>query len=129
MTRRERSRGCLPCFGGRDRSTADERTPLLADDGVDAALDDLRPIERLAAAFGALRAGSLPSNAQLCDALRYLLRSDLLRSRSQASEGLLGSGGLSRSTQRLIDDARDVIDAAIALLESKNGSWAHRRSR
>ena len=121
MTRRERRRGCLPCCGTRDRSTVDEHTPLLADDRVDAALEDLRPIERLAAAFGALRAGSLPSNAQLLAALRSLLRSDLLQENARASEGALGGSGLSRSTQRLVDDARDVVEAAIALLESKNG--------
>lgn len=121
MTRR--GRGCLPCFGASDRTTANERTPLLAGEPQETALGGSRPIERLAAAFGALRAGSLPSNAQLSDALRCLLRTDLLRRTS--SDGLIG-GGLSGATERLLGDARDVIEAALALLEAKNGSSADR---
>lgn len=108
---------CLSCCRRRSKDRS-EREPLLPKH------DDILPpphnnFDKFADVLAAISAGKLPSQDQLNHALQQLLRSDLLDSRTTAHA--IGYGPLSESGRKVVEDVREVVQAALEVGVQKNG--------
>lgn len=109
---------CSSCCGRRAKDRG-EREPLLPKHN-----DVLPPpqnnFEKFADVLAAIAAGKLPSQDQLNHALQSLLRSDLLDPRATAQA--IGYGPLSESGRKVVEDVRELCQAALEVGLQKNGT-------
>lgn len=107
----------------RSCSKSSERKPLLPTRHGDVTTYQDNPAPpapllcKLADILGALQKGKLPSQDQLNLICQNILKSGLLR--DEAS--IAGHGSLSRSGRRVLDDAREIVEALLQIGLEKNG--------
>lgn len=109
---------CFSCCR-RQRKDRGEREPLLPKHNGDVLPPPQTQFDKLADLLAALSAGKLPSQSQIDHALQSLLKSDILDARAAANA--IGYGPLSESGRRVVEDVREVMQAALEVGVRKNG--------
>ncbi len=115
---------CSSCWGRRQKSLENE--PLLSSRQP----GDRQPpaksqLDRLADVLAALRAGKLPAQDQLNEVMRIALQSDALDGRRAemvlGNQALLTHGSIDESGRKVVEDVKQVIEAALQIGLEKNG--------
>ncbi|KAJ2936572.1 hypothetical protein H1R20_g527, partial [Candolleomyces eurysporus] len=85
-------------------------------------VDEKTVIDKLVDVFAALSKGKLPTQDQFTRMLQVLLSSDVLRSSpiTMAAESIYGTGPSSRRGQKVIEDARNLVQAMLQFTMEKN---------
>ncbi|KAJ2936574.1 hypothetical protein H1R20_g525, partial [Candolleomyces eurysporus] len=85
-------------------------------------VDEKTVIDKLVDMFAALSKGKLPTRDQFTRMLQVLLSSDVLRSSptTMAVAGIYGTGPSSRRGQKVIEDARNLVQAMLQFTMEKN---------
>ena len=106
---------CFSCCRRRKKEDDEEQRPLLS-----ASSNPLKPprtpLERAADALAALHAGKVPSQGQVDNVLRRLKNSGLFNS-DEVAGGPYQAG---EELQKVIDDARNAVDALLRIGMEKN---------
>lgn len=111
---------CFSCCRRRPKDRG-EREPLLPKSTDDVLPPPQSHLDKVADVLAAISAGKLPTQSQLNHALQALLMSDLLDARAAAH--VIGYKPLSTAGQKVVEDAREVVEAALELGMQRNSTY------